>query len=119
MEVLEEKQPILAAGRPAAHPPAAVAASGSSFFNLSWQAARFEEARFGWMSILMTAQSCVGAIACMFILLNNAHVVWLALCAAVTMGSNAMFIGLASARACLITFYLSAIVNTVFIILNQ
>lgn len=82
------------------------------------QAIKFEKSRFGWMAMGITIQSCLGSIACGFILENNANVVELASCAAITMASNAVFIALGSPKLCLTIFYLSLILNTVFILIN-
>jgi hypothetical protein len=82
------------------------------------QAALFDQGRLGLMAILITLQSCVGSIACMYVLQNDASEVWLALCAAITMGANAVLIAQASAKLCLITLYLSLAVNTLLIVFN-
>ncbi len=85
----------------------------STHLHLSWldkQAIRFEEARFALMTILMTAQSCLGSIAAMFALEQD-NTVLLALSAAVTMGSNSAFIAQAPGKWCLVIFYLSVLVN--------
>jgi len=82
------------------------------------QAEKFEKSRFGWMAIGITIQSCLGSIACGFILQNNAHVIVLATCASITMASNAVFIALGSGKLCLSMFYLSIFLNTIFIITN-
>jgi len=82
------------------------------------QAASFESARFGWMAMAITLQSCLGSVACMFIQQNNASVFMLIACAGLTMGSNAMFISLAPPKWCVASFYLSLFVNTVFILIN-
>src|SRR5690606_24319954 len=86
-------------------------------FGFASQVEAFENARYGWMAILLTFQSCLGAVACMFILMNGANLWALSVCADVTMGSNAMFIALASARVCMFTFYLSVLLNTILIFL--
>lgn len=89
--------------------------------SLNWfakQTQNFEKARFGWMAILITAQSCLGSVACGFILKNDASIVILCVCAAVTMGCNALLIALAPPKVCLIGFYLSMILNTFFILIN-
>lgn len=78
----------------------------------------FENFRFGWMAILITIQSCLGAAACMYILQNNPSVIVLAICACITMGSNALFIALANPKVCLTAFYLSIILNTIFLFQN-
>lgn len=85
---------------------------------LEKQELNFEEARFFWMAVIITAQSCLGSVACMFILKNHASDFVLAGCAAITMGCNAIFIAQAPARWCLGAFYLSVILNTVFIVVN-
>lgn len=82
------------------------------------QAVKFEKARFFWMAIYITAQSCLGSIACGFILQNGADILMLCTCAAITMMSNAMFIALAPPKVCLAIVYLSFILNTFFIIIN-
>ena len=82
------------------------------------QATAFEKARYFWMAIMITLQSCLGAVACLYILQNNASTFVLAVCAALSMGSNALFIGLAPAKWCLIGFYLSMALNTIFLLLN-
>jgi hypothetical protein len=82
------------------------------------QAVAFEKARYFWMAIMITLQSCLGAIACLYILQNNASTFTLSACAALSMGSNALFIGLAPAKWCLIGFYLSILFNTIFILMN-
>ena len=78
----------------------------------------FENTRYGWMAILITFQSCLGAAACMFILKNGGNTFELSTCAALSMGSNALFIGLASPKVCLIGFYISVVLNTIFLLLN-
>lgn len=82
------------------------------------QVSNFEKGRFFWMTIYLTAQSCLGSIAAGFILANNSHVLILCTCAAVTMASNAVFIAQGSGKLCLLTFYSSILLNTIFIILN-
>lgn len=82
------------------------------------QAMKFEKARFFWMAVYITAQSCLGSVACGFILQNNANEIMLGTCAAVTMGSNAVFIALGSPKLCLTVVYLSFILNTIFILIN-
>lgn len=82
------------------------------------QVTNFEKARFFWMTIYITLQSCLGSVAAGLILANNAHVLVLCACAAVTMASNAVFIAQGSAKLCLLTFYSSILLNTIIIILN-
>lgn len=83
------------------------------------QAAIFEKSRFFWMAIYLTSQSCLGSVACGFILQNNASTLELGVCAALSMGSNSVLIALGPPKWCLVTVYLSFIVNTIFIIMNM
>lgn len=83
------------------------------------QAIKFENARFFWMAIYITAQSCLGSVACGFILKNHANIFMLLTCATITMASNAVFIALGSAKLCLTIVYLSLILNTIFILINM
>lgn len=77
---------------------------------LAKQEATFEENRFGAMTIMITFQSCLGSIAAMLCIQND---LWLlvSVVAVLTMSSNAMFIAQADAKPCILTFYLSVIVN--------
>jgi hypothetical protein len=118
METVQELTAVIAEETKAIKVNAKVIAKTRSRFSFASQAAGFEEARYFWMSVLMTAQSCIGAIACMFILYGGGNVIALAACAAVTMGSNAMFIGLAGPRTCLAVLYFSVALNIFFIVSN-
>lgn len=84
-----------------------------SFFNR--QIERFEASRFGWMAIYITAQSCLGSIACFYILKSGGTTFPLALCAGITMACNGAFIAQSPARWCLIAFYLSVLINATLI----
>ena len=53
-----------------------------SWFTKQQQA--FESGRFGWMSLLLTLQSCLGAAACMYILENDS-LFQLSICSIITM----------------------------------
>lgn len=81
-------------------------------------AEKFEETRFGWMALIITLQSCLGSIACMYILQNNATDVQLMLCAAITMACNSIFIAQGPAKWCLTSFFISVLVNAVLIFIN-
>lgn len=81
------------------------------------QAEQYEQSRFGAMTIMMTAQSCLGAIAVMFSLEVNNYFM-MGLSAATTMGSNSAFISLAPAKWCLAIFYVSVITNLLLIFIN-
>lgn len=85
---------------------------------LDRQAINFEKARFYWLAVMLTSQSCLASIACAFILKNQTGVLELCICAALAMGCNALFIAQASAKACIVSFYISVVVNAVFIITN-
>lgn len=82
------------------------------------QAANFEKARFGWMALFLTFQSCLGSVTCMYLSQSEASIFLLAICAAITMGSNAMFIALAPPKVCLGAFYTSVILNTALLVTN-
>jgi hypothetical protein len=88
----------------------------NSWFNE--QSIKFEESRFFWMAVYMTAQSCLGSIACGFILQNHAHIFMLCTCAAITMGCNAILIALGPPKLCLTIVFLSFLLNTIFILIN-
>jgi hypothetical protein len=86
----------------------------------SWfdkQAIQFEESRFAAMTILLTAQSCIGSIA-VFFSMQHEMIIQLCLSAAVTMGANSMFIAQAPAKWCLGFFYTSVVLNLLIIIIN-
>ena len=117
METAQELSP-LAETKQKTRVPQQVVTKAPGRYSFSAQAMAFENARYFWMSLLMTAQSCLGAVACMFILYSGGNIFALATCAAVTMGSNAMFIGLASPRLCLGVLYLSIALNIFFILSN-
>ncbi|MBW7866689.1 MAG: hypothetical protein H3C31_00020 [Brumimicrobium sp.] len=76
------------------------------------QEATFEKYRFGLMIAMLLFQSCIGSIAAMYAI---NHEIWplMSLSAALSMGSNAMFIAQAKANVCLITFYLSVVINSI------
>lgn len=80
------------------------------------QESLFEQYRFGAMTLMMTMQSCLGSIACMYILKNDLHIGFLITGAAVTMASNAFFIAQSEAKICLYAFYTSIVINFVLII---
>ena len=88
-------------------------ASETSKTNLNWfqkQAVTFEKSRFGAMTVLLTAQSCLGSVAAMYSLKTESYIL-LAVCANITMASNGAFIAQAPAKWCLSLFYLSVLTN--------
>jgi hypothetical protein len=88
---------------------------------LSWfarQAEKFETGRFGWMALFITIQTCLGSAACMYILQNEANVVMLSVCTALTMACNAVMIAQGPPKLCLAVFYLSILMNSFFVIYN-
>ncbi len=85
---------------------------------LQRQIALFEQYRFGLLPIMLTAQSCIGSIAAMYIVKNGMNVVELSTVAMLTMAANAVIIAQASPKLCLIAFYLVNTVNAAFIIYN-
>lgn len=82
---------------------------------LDKQAAAFDESRFGAMTIMMTAQSCLGSIAAMYALLIDSMVLT-AVCAALTMISNSAFIAQSPAKWCLVFFYTSVLGNLLILL---
>lgn len=82
---------------------------------LTRQAEVYDRYRFGLLPILITLQSCVGSFACMYILKNDMGDVMLTLCAAITMGCNALFIAQAGAKLCLTGLYISLLINALLI----
>lgn len=92
----------------------AEATPANGWFNK--QALQFEQFRFGMMTIYITAQSCLGSIACMYILQQGVSDVWLMLCAGVTMGANAAFIAQGPAKWCFIALYTSVLTNALLIV---
>lgn len=92
-----------------------------TFKIMNWfnnEATKFENARFFWMAIYITSQSCLGSIACGFILQNNASITMLCFCSAITMGTNAIFIALGPPKLCLSLVYLSYFLNTILVLIN-
>lgn len=82
---------------------------------LTKQEAKFEENRFGAMTVMLTFQSCLGSVAAMLAIQDG---IWalVSVVAVLTMSSNAMFIAQAEAKPCIVTFYLSVVVNTLIIL---
>lgn len=77
----------------------------------------FDKYRFGAMTLMITIQSCIGGVAAYMAIL---HDLWslVGIAAFLSMGSNAMFIAQAKANICIIGFYASVIINTIFIIIG-
>lgn len=96
--------------------PAQTTAPENGWFNK--QVLKFEKARFGWMTLCITIQCCLGSVACMYILQNKASDFMLVSCAAITMGCNAVFIAQGSGKWCLLSFYSSLLLNSLFILIN-
>lgn len=82
------------------------------------QAAIFEKGRFGLMALFITLESCVGSVAAMYLLENDASIWMLITCAVVTMGANALLIAQASAKTCVAAIYANILINTALILLN-
>lgn len=74
----------------------------------------FEQYRYGASALMLTFQSCWGAIAAMFTLRTD-NVPGLAICAVLTMICNATFIAIAPPKWCVNIFYLSVLVNSFII----
>ena len=89
--------------------------------SLSWLSKRafnFENARFFWMAVYITSQSMLGSVACMYILKNEGSDIMLATSAMITMGCNAILIAQGPSKWCVMSFYISMVLNALFIILN-
>jgi hypothetical protein len=82
------------------------------------QAEQFERTRLGWMAIYITVSTCLGSIALMHILQSGGSDLSLVLCAAVAMACNSIFIAQGPAKWCLISFYLSVLVNTALLLFH-
>lgn len=74
------------------------------------QVKTFEESRFAAMAIMMTAQSCLGSVV-VALIEGKQNLPFVAVCAALTMASNAAFIAQMPSKWCLSFFYASIIVN--------
>ncbi len=82
---------------------------------LAKQETNFEKHRFGAMTAMLTFQSCLGSVAAMLCIQND-HWVLVSIIAVLTMSSNSMFIAQADPKPCIITFYISVIVNAAIIV---
>lgn len=80
------------------------------------QVEQFEGASYGMMGFYLTLQSCLGGIACMFLLMSYVPVWVMMPCAMVTMLCNALLISQASNKWSVFLFDLSIIINTFYII---
>ncbi len=85
---------------------------------LTVQAERFESQRFAWMAMMIIFQSCLASIACMYIFQNKGGDFMFIACTMLAMGCNSLFIAQAPAKWCLIGFYLSVVINLIFIAIN-
>lgn len=82
------------------------------------QEADFDRTRYGHMVLLLTFQSCLGSVACMYNLQNVDSLFLLIVSATITMWSNAMFIAQSQAKWSLLVFYASVIINTAILIFS-
>lgn len=92
--------------------------NSDNFFvrKLNQQIAQFESASYGMMGFYLTLQSCLGGIACMFLLQSYVPIWVMMPCAIITMMCNAFLISQASTKWSVILFDLSIIINTFYII---
>ena len=74
--------------------------------------------RYGIMAMTLTAGSCLGSVAVLYIAQNNAPMWHLVACVGVSMLANVAAIGLTSMKLMLWTFVVSVIVNTLLILIN-
>ncbi len=87
---------------------------------LNWfdrQVEQYEKSRFAAMTIMLTAQSCIGSIAAFFSMQHDNYAL-IGIGAAITMGSNSAFIAQGPAKWCLGLFYASVIINFCIIFIN-
>lgn len=74
--------------------------------------------RYGIMAMTLTAGSCLGSVAVLFIFKNGGPTWQIAICAGVSMMANAAAIGLTSMKTVLWTFIVSVVVNLLLILAN-
>lgn len=74
--------------------------------------------RYGIMAMTITAGSCLGSVAVMYIAVNDGPLWQIAVCAAVSMLSNTTAIALSPMKVLLWSFILNLVVNSVFILMN-
>lgn len=74
--------------------------------------------RYGVMAMTLTAGSCWGSAAVLFMAKNDAPMWEIAACAAISMGANSMAIALAPMKILMWTFVASVIVNGLLIVVN-
>lgn len=99
---------------------AAEVASPSSG-SLNWfnrMAVQYDKSRYGAMAIMMTAQSCLGSVACLYILRGDAGTAMLTTGVMATMMSNSLFIAQSPAKWTIAGFIASIVINTALIGLN-
>lgn len=77
----------------------------------------FEKNRFGMMAMYIIVQSCIGSIACMYVMQNDTGFMLLGICVAVTMAANSFFIAQTSAKSCIVMTYVSIFINVLLILL--
>lgn len=82
------------------------------------KAEAFDKGRFVWSTLLLTLQSCLGSVACMYIFKSNAGDTALSLSAIITMVANSVFLAQAPAKWCLAITYFSMLLNLVIILLT-
>ena len=86
----------------------------------SWfqgQVEQFERYRFGAMTMMITAQTCLAAVAAMLSIQNDNYFL-VSVCSVFAMASNTAFIAQVNAKLCVTFFYLSIIVSAIVIPLN-
>lgn len=74
--------------------------------------------RYSIMAMTLTAGSCLGSVAILVIAQNDAGLVQLSICSAVSMAANALAIAMAPMKIMLWSFVLSVVVNTLLILIN-
>lgn len=74
--------------------------------------------RYGIMAMTLTAGSCLGSVAVLFIFKNDGAMWQIAVCAAVSMLANTAAIGMTPMKTVLWTFVASVFVNLLLILVN-
>lgn len=74
--------------------------------------------RYGIMAMTLTAGSCLGSGAVMFIAMNDGAMWQIAACSVVSMTANTAAISLTSMRLVAWSFIISVVVNSVLIVIN-
>lgn len=76
----------------------------------------FDKNFFGMMMMYMIIQSCVGAIATMFVYITGGSSIYMMISITLAMWVNAMLISQASKQVIIVSFYASVLINAVILL---